>query len=293
MPFQYEGAMYRPPSEAKSLILQATVGCSHNQCTFCSMYKDKKFRIKSKEELRSEIKKAALCYPDAKRVFLADGNALVIPTPDLLDILDLLNASFPLLERVTLYGNSQDLLEKSVTELKDLKKSKLEMVYLGIESGSSDVLAMIKKGVKVKDIAQGAEKAKNAGLKLSVTVINGLAGREGSKEHAEETAALLNMINPHYLSLLSLMIAPGTSICRAFEKGHLTALSPWQLLEEVRQVVAALNLSGCIFRTNHASNYLPLKAVLSEEKHKVLALLDRVIEKGEPAAIRSEFLRRL
>lgn len=291
MPFKYEGDLYRPPSEAKSLILQATIGCSHNRCTFCSMYKRKQFRLKQVEEMRREIEAAAVCYPRTKRVFLADGNALVVPTPALLEILEILNISFPFLERVSLYGNTQDLIEKSIDELTELKKNKLGMIYLGLESGSRNVLKEIQKGVTPDQMVEGSKNAKAAGIPLSVTILNGIAGVEGSEEHAEETARLLNCIDPEYLGLLSLITVPGTIIHRAFEDGLLTELNPWQLLEEIRIMILNLSLSDCIFRANHASNYLPLKAVLSRDKQAVLSALDTVLEGKAPHSIKSEFMR--
>ncbi len=291
MPFKYEGDLYRPPSEAKSLILQATIGCSHNRCTFCSMYKRKQFRLKAVEEIKGEIKAAAAYYPRTKRVFLADGNALVIPTEALLEILETLDSAFPALERVSLYGNTQDLIEKNVGDLIELKNNKLGIIYLGLESGSSSVLKEIQKGVTPDQMIEGSNKAKAAGIPLSVTILNGIAGVEGSEEHAEATAGMLNRIDPEYLGLLSLITVPGTPIHRSFEDGLLTELNPWQLLEEIRIMILNLSLSDCIFRANHASNYLPLKAVLSRDKQAVLSALDTVLEGKAPHSIKSEFMR--
>lgn len=290
---QYEGDVYRPPSEAKSLILQATIGCSHNRCTFCGMYKKKKFRIRSLEEIEREIEQVSRFLPHTRRIFLADGNALVIPTDRLLQILQCLERAFPELERVSLYGNPQDLLEKSVGELQELKSSGLGIIYLGLESGSAKVLREIKKGVTPAQIATGAARAGAAGLPLSITVLNGLAGVEGSGEHARESARLLNQIDPHYLGLLSLMPVPGTTTHRQFEQGKLTPLTPWQLLEEIRIMVEGLDLTSCVFRANHASNYLPIKAVLSRDREALLAELDRVLAQKKPGSLKSEFLRGL
>ena len=293
MPIKYEGDLFRPPSEAKSLIFQATVGCSHNLCTFCAMYKQKKYRIRPLKEIKNEIRAAATCYPGVKRVFLADGNALSIPTAHLLAILETLAKSFPALTRVSLYANTQDLLEKGTADLTRLKQHRLSLIYLGVESGSATVLKAIKKGVTPGEIVQAAARVKEAGTDLSVTVVNGLAGAEGSEEHCTKTAELLNLIEPEYLSLLSLIIVPGTPISRLFSSGQLTALNPWQLLEEIRQMVAGLALTNTIFRTNHASNYLPLKAVLSKDQQKVLLALDAVLAKKETRLLKSEFLRGL
>ena len=293
MPLQYEGDVYRPPSEANSLILQATVGCSHNQCTFCGMYKNKKFRIRNLEELKLDIEKSSKYLPNTSRVFLADGNALTIPSEQLLKILEYLNRAFPKLDRVSLYGNPQDLLEKNVKELVELKNNKLGIVYLGLESGSASVLKAIKKGVAPEDIIQGAKRAKEAGLPLSITVLNGLAGLEGTVEHARETARVLNLIDPEYLGLLSLMPVPGTYINRCFKQGSIKELSPWQLLEEIKMMVEKLELTNCIFRANHASNYLPIKAVLSRDQENLLAELKWVLAQRRPGTLKSDLFRGL
>ncbi len=293
LPIKYEGDVFRPPSEAKSLILQATIGCSHNRCTFCSMYKRKKFRIRNLDEIKKEIVLTSRMLPHTRRVFLADGNALAVPTEQLLETLELLDQSFPGLERVSLYGNPYDLLEKSRAELIKLREHKMGIVYLGIESGSARVLERIKKGVTPDQIAEGALRAKAAKVPLSITVLNGLAGLEGSDEDARENALLLNRIDPEYLGLLSLMTVPGTTTHRQFSRGELTPLGPWEMLKEIRMIVEGLNLSNCTFRANHASNYLPLKAVLSRDQEKLLASIDQVIEQKAPGSLKSEYLRGL
>ncbi|MDZ4131762.1 MAG: radical SAM protein, partial [Dethiobacteria bacterium] len=232
-------------------------------------------------------------FPHTKRVFLADGNALAIATDKLLEILQQLDKAFPLLERVTLYGNPHDLLEKSITELQQLGQSKLGMIYLGVESGSAKVLEAVKKGVTPDEMAAGAARVKAAAIPLSVTVLNGLAGAEGSVEHAEATARLLNRMDPEYIGLLSLITVPGTTMHRQFKEGKLTPLSPWQLLEEIRMIVAGLELTNSVFRANHASNYLPLKATLPRDKKALLAALDQIIAKKAPGSLKSEFMRGL
>jgi radical SAM superfamily enzyme YgiQ (UPF0313 family) len=293
IPLKYEGDVFRPPSEARSLILQATIGCSHNRCTFCAMYKKKKYRERSLEEINSDITLAAGYYPRTRRVFLADGNALAMATGDLLQILNRLNQTFPLLERVTLYGNPQDLLLKSESELTELGQNKLKMIYLGVESGRAEVLKTVKKGVTPADLVKGAVKLKRAGIPLSVTVLNGLAGLEGTVEHARSSAGVLNEMDPEYIGLLSLIPVPGTTTHRRFKSGELTALDSWQLLEEIRMMVEDLNLTNSVFRANHASNYLPLKATLSRDKGQLLKLLDQIIANRSPSTLKSEFLRGL
>ncbi len=293
IPLRYEGDVYRPPSEAGSLILQATIGCSHNRCTFCGMYKKKKFRIRSPEELEREIERVSRFMPRTRRVFLADGNALVTPTAQLLQLLQSLERAFPKLERVSVYGNPQDLLGKTAGELGELKNHKLGIVYLGLETGSAAVLRNIKKGVSPEEIIEGAARAKKAGVPLSITVLNGLAGLEGTEDHARETARVLNQIDPEYLGLLSLIPVPGTTTYRHFKQGKLTALNPWQLLEEIRMMVEGLELTQCVFRANHASNYMPMKAVLSRDRDVLLSELARVLARKAPGSLKSEFLRGL
>lgn len=293
MPISYEGDVFRPPSEARSLILQATIGCSHNRCTFCAMYKRKKYRARPLAEINRDIVTAAAYLPHTRRVFLADGNALAMATADLVAILDQLNKAFPLLERITLYGNPQDLLQKSEDELKELRDHRLKMIYLGVESGSAAVLEAVKKGVTPADLVKGAAKLKKAGIPLSVTVLNGLAGLEGTIEHANSTAKIISEMDPEYIGLLSLITVPGTTMHRRFKSGELTALSPWQLLEEIRMMVEGLTLTNSVFRANHASNYLPLKATLSRDKQQLLTALDRIIAERSPATLKSEFMRGL
>ncbi|HSW35561.1 MAG TPA: radical SAM protein [Candidatus Limnocylindrales bacterium] len=290
-PLTYEGDVFRPPSEAGSLILQATIGCSHNRCAFCSMYKRKKFRVRELAALEQDIKLTARAMPHTRRIFLADGNALAIPADKLLSILQTLSQSFPFLERVSVYGNPQDLLQKDINELLALGRLKLGMIYLGIESGSAAVLQAVNKGVTPREIAEGAARVKQAGIPLSVTVINGLAGTEGSAEHARETSKLLNVIDPDYLGLLSLMIAPGTITQRRVAEGLITPLGPWELIQEISMMVEGLSLTNCVFRANHASNYLPLKAVLSRDQQALLSNLERIIKTKPSRTLRSEFLR--
>lgn len=292
-PLRYEGDIYRPPSEANSLILQATIGCSHNRCTFCASFLKKKYRERSLDEIEGDIAEASRLLPHARRIFLADGNALAMPAEKLLLVLESLGRSFPALERVSLYGSPQDLLQKSLEELIALRDKGLKMIYLGLESGSAAVLEAVHKGVSPDQIAEGASRAKEARIPLSITVVNGLAGVEGSVEHARATADLLNRIDPEYLGLLSLIVVPGTIMHRQIAEGMLTPLDPWQLLEEIRLIVSGLKLSSCVFRANHASNYLPLKATLSRDREALIAALDQALARKAPGSLRSEYLRGL
>lgn len=273
--------------------MQATIGCSHNRCSFCAMYKRKKFRERELAELVQEIVLAGQRWPHTRRIFLADGNAMTLAADKLLEILKALDHAFPLLERVAVYSNPQDLLRKETEEMAELRRMKLGMIYLGVESGSEAVLQAVHKGASPAEIARGAARVKQAGIPLSVTVINGLAGLEGSAEHAAETSRLLNEIDPDYLGLLSLMTVPGTTAHRQVQAGSITPLGPWEMLREIKSMVEGLSLTHCVFRANHASNYLPLKAVLSRDQEALLTALDQVLKKKAPAMLRGEDYRRL
>jgi len=296
----YEGAIYRPPSEARSLIVQATVGCSWNKCTFCVSYKDKRFRVRPLEEVKEEVRRvAAHVGPYVRRVFLADGNALVMHTEKLLDLCREIKACFPNLERISCYACPQDALRKSVDELKALREAGLTMVYLGVESGDDEVLRRVNKGVSSEEIVEACRRIKEAGMTLSVTVIVGLGGRDRWREHAEATAKVLSRIDPPYIGALTLMIVPGTPLYEEWIRGLFKPLTPIETLKEIRLMVSGLNLTHCIFRCNHASNYLPLGATLPYEKEELLDYLDFVIDKLESnpklaaEVLRPEYLRAL
>jgi len=296
----YEGAIYRPPSEAKSLIIQATIGCSWNKCTFCVSYKDKKFRARPLSEVKAEIRRVAgHLGPYVRRVVIADGNALVLCTSKLLELCKELRACFPGLERISCYACPQDALRKSVEELRALREAGLSMVYLGVESGDDEVLRRVRKGVSSEEMVEACRKIKEAGITLSVTVILGLGGVERWVEHAKATADVLSRIDPPYIGALTLMIVPGTPLYEEGVKGVFKPLSPLESLKELRLMVEGLNLSHCIFRCNHASNYLPIGGTLPEDKAELLDYLDYVINKLEKnpklasQVLRPEYLRAL
>ena len=290
--FTYEGPLYRPPSEASSLILQATIGCSHNRCRFCYMYKDKQFRAKPWADLRREIDLAAAALPGVRRVFLADGDALALSADRLATILDYLGEAFPALQRVTAYASPGNLLDKTVADLERLRERKLTILYYGVESGDAEVLARIGKGADPEMMAEGCRRAAAAGLKLSVTVILGLAGRRGSERHARETAALLGRIGPRYLSALTLMLGPhAAEYARGMGEGF-SFNAPADDLRELRLLVESLEVDRCIFRTNHASNRLSLAGTLRKDRERLLAEIDGAI--ADPGGVlRPEWLRGL
>ncbi len=281
---RYKGMVIRPPSEAKSYILQVSYGCSHNRCTFCGTYLDKPFRPRDLDKILEDISMAKEAIPATRRVFLADGDALVLPTNRLIKVLDKLNAAFPHLERVGTYANARDILRKTPEELKTLHEKGLGIVYIGLESGSDEILKDIDKGATAAEMIEAAQKVKEAGILLSVIAILGLGERKNSTHHAIETGHVVSEMNPDFFSMLTLMLVPGTKLHAQWDAGEFQLLDPEEMLAELRQVIENLNgLSGCVFRTNHASNYLPLKGILPQDKERLLAMLDAALTRGRDA----------
>jgi radical SAM superfamily enzyme YgiQ (UPF0313 family) len=290
---RYYGNVVRPPSEAWSYILQITYGCSHNQCTFCSTYLDKPFRARPAKEVLEDIEMARSYVPHTRRVFLADGNALVLSTRRLVPILDALGEAFPNLERVGIYANAQDILHKSEEELTTLYRKKLGILYLGLESGDDEILRRVKKGATTAEMIEGVRKAQAVGFKVSVIGILGLGGGELSREHAIATGQVVSAMDPAYFSLLTLMVVPGTELFRQWKAGEFVLIEPLEMLAEMRVMIQHMEgLTDCIFRTNHASNYLPLAGTLPQDKERLLATLDRALAQGE-SVLRPEHLRAL
>jgi radical SAM superfamily enzyme YgiQ (UPF0313 family) len=290
---RYYGTVIRPPSEADSYILQVTLGCSHNRCTFCGTYLDKPFQARPVAEVLEDIALAQSQWSGVRRVFMADGNALVLSTPRLVTILDALASGFPHLERVGSYANARDILGKSEADLALLYRKGLRITYLGLESGSDDVLRRIGKGATAAEMTQAVHKAKAAGLDVSVIGILGVAGPELSSIHAEATGQVVSAMDPHYFSMLTLMLVPGTELHRQWLSGAFQLMEPEEMLGELRQVVSHLQgLSHCVFRTNHASNYLPLGGTLPQDKERMLATLDAALQGGR-TVLRPETWRAL
>jgi radical SAM superfamily enzyme YgiQ (UPF0313 family) len=289
----YEGPVIRPPSEARSLILQVTVGCSHNRCTFCPAYKGRRFRIKDADAIRQDIDEAGAHSPGIRRVFLADGDALIIPQPKLLDILGHLHRRLPALQRIGTYANVKGVLRKSATELQALKELKLGIIYLGIESGDDETLAAVRKGTTADRIAEAAARVKDAGIKLSVTVLLGVGGRERSLIHARETARLLTRVQPDYVGALTLMLVPGTPLYDAAQTGAFTLPSPFELVRELKTMIGASDLNHCLFFSNHASNYVPVQARLPRDKESCVQLLDAILNQPDRAVLTPEYMRAL
>ncbi|NPV26025.1 MAG: radical SAM protein [Firmicutes bacterium] len=292
---RYEGMVYRPPSEAYSFILQVTIGCSHNGCTFCGMYKDKKFRVRSLEEIETDIRMAKLYYGDVEKVFLADGDAMAMDTEQLIKVLNTLYKTFPSLRHVGLYAGPRSILNKGVDELTRLKEHGATIAYLGVETGDPELLKEINKGVTFEEMAAAGQAVVQSGIELSATVILGLAGRdrERAKRHAEGTARLINLINPDYLAPLTLMLEPGTPMYRKMQQGKFTLPDAYEILEELRIMIANLTVENCVFRSNHASNYLALKGTLSRDKAVLLQLIDSVLRTKDSRYLRPDFMRGL
>lgn len=289
----YEGMIYRPPSEANSVILQITVGCRHNTCTFCTMYKDKTFRVKSRDEIMEIIDIAQAQVPNADRIFLADGDAITVDTDLLVEILDKLYAKFPRLDKVGIYGGPQDILAKTPEELAALKEHGVTMLYLGVESGSAEILKAVAKGVTPEQMTAAGQKLRESGIALSCTVIVGLGGKARTEEHALETAKIISAINPEYLGALTLMVNPSAPIAKQIKKGTFQLLSPMECMAEIRMMVEHLDVSNCVFRSNHASNYLPLRATLPADKANLLGTLDGIINNQAHSRLRPESWRGL
>jgi radical SAM superfamily enzyme YgiQ (UPF0313 family) len=276
---RYEGKVYRPPSEADSLILQATIGCSYNRCGYCAMYLDKRFRPRPPEELREDMALARAFHGEGgvRRVFLADGDALILRTARLLEILSDLSEHFPQLQRVSVYASPQSLLAKSVEELAELRAAGLTLHYVGPETGHPEVMRRIAKGVTPEQILDGCRRVLDAGAKLSVIFLLGVGGTELSREHAVASGRLASALEPHYLSVLTLVPVPGTPMHEQVERGELVLPGPRALLGELRTMLQHTDVRRALFRTNHASNAVPLAGTLPRDKARLLAVLDAVI----------------
>ncbi len=287
----YEGIIIRPPSEANSIILQVTVGCSHNKCTFCGTYKGRLFKIKDEEVIEKNIITASRELYFLRRVFLCDGDALIVPQPKLKWILELIREKMPWVQRVGLYGNVKSILRKTPSELEELRELGLGIVYLGVETGDRDTLKAIRKGSTPESIIEASRRVKDAGITLSVTVLLGIAGRERSLEHARATGWILSEIDPHYVGVLTLMILPNTPLGGDYAKGLFSMPSQRELLVELREMLKHVELSRGLFMANHASNYLPIKVRFPGGKNKAIEMIDAAI-KGE-ILLKPEWLRGL
>ncbi|MBL0731549.1 MAG: B12-binding domain-containing radical SAM protein [Desulfosarcina sp.] len=287
----YEGNMIRPPSEANSILLQVTVGCSHNKCKFCGAYNGERFRIKPDSVIMEDIAFAAEYCKRQRRIFLCDGDALIIPQKRLLPILKAIEKQVPWVTRVGVYANAKSIKMKTLEELKELKKHGLSIAYMGLETGDDVTLKKIRKGVTSDTMIQMGKKIREAGIKLSITVLLGIAGPERSAIHAKETGRVLSAIDPEYVGALSLMIYPETDLYHEYKSGEFVLLEPNEMLEELRTMIENTNMSRGFFHANHASNYLPIKAKMPKDKESTLQLIDEAL--GGRVALRPEWMRAL
>ena len=287
----YEGNIIRPPSEANSILLQVTVGCSRNKCTFCGTYRGERFRIKPDSVIMEDIAFAAHHCRRQRRVFLCDGDALIIPQKRLLKILKEINKQLPWVTRVGAYANAKSLQMKSPAELQELKAHGLGIAYMGLETGDDITLTKINKGATSDAMIQLGKKARAAGMNLSITVLLGIAGRERSQDHARETGRVLSAIDPEYVGALSLMLIPGTPLYQNFKDGLFSLIDPAEMLQELRTMFAHTHLTRGLFHANHASNYLPIRARLPRDKDATLKLIDEAL--AGRVALKPEYLRAL
>lgn len=301
----------RPPSEQNSYFLPLTAGCSNNKCTFCSYY-GKQLQIRDHEEVKAEIDALSLFveqgivlanidqivymiaqYWDGRRIFLQDGDALVYPYPKLIDIIEHLNRKFPDIERIGIYATPRDILRRSLEELRELKRLKVSIFYIGIESGDDNVLEKIDKGASHNEMVEAGRKAKEAGIILSLTILLGLGGVDGSRRHVLETARILTEINPEYVGALTVTPIPGTPLYEQAQRGEFKELTPFEFLAELKGIIENSNFTNCFFSSMHASNYLSVRGTLSADKERMLREIQSVLDEGDSSMLRPEYLRGL
>lgn len=290
----YVGNLFRPPSEGRSMIIQVTVGCSHNQCTFCGAYKSKEFYIKDMATIKKDIDEASEYKGYFDKVFLADGDVLIMPTERIMEILAYIYKKCPWIERIGVYANTKAILKKTVEELKELRQAGIKIVYQGIESGNKEVLRHVKKGAFPHKMLEASQKIIEAGMELSQTVLLGLGGVELSEAHAIDTGKLLSQMSPHYASALTVMLLPYTQLGQEAQSGKFKLPDKFGILRELRLMIENMDMKRtCFFTSNHASNYLPIRAFLPKDKPQVLALLNEVIASGDEGILRPEYMRAL
>lgn len=287
----YEGRIFRPPSEAYSLIVQSTIGCSHNRCAFCTMYKEKKFRIRSVDDVLRDLERARGFASSIRRIFFADGDAFMRKSEEQLSISAAVRRIFPECERVSMYASPKSVLIKTDDELKALHDSGIRLLYMGLESGDDELLKRIDKGATADEIVLAGQRAKRAGFAVSLTAILGLAGDEGSAAHARATARAVSLMKPDYFSLLSLMLEPGCPMYDDYAAGKLKPVGPAAALEECRTMLENTDSEGTVFRANHASNYINLKGTLNKDTPRMLREINRALSGHAP--IKDEAWRRL
>lgn len=287
----YQGNIFRPPSEANSILLQVTTGCSHNKCTFCTMYKGSRFSIKREDIIFADIDFAAAHCKRQNRLFLCDGDALILPQERLVRILTKIKTKLPWVNRVGVYANTKSIKRKSTAQLEELKKLGLLIAYMGLESGDDRTLGDINKGSDSGRMIEMGKKIRSAGIKLSITVLLGIAQKKRSHIHARETGRVLTAIDPEYVGALSLMLSDGSPIHRSWNEGTWQLPGPREMLEELKVMLTNTELSNGYFHANHASNYLPIKAKLPGDKAKTLRLIEQALQGS--VSLKPEYMRGL
>ncbi len=287
----YEGVLYRPPSESQSLLIQMTVGCSYNRCTFCAMYDETEYELKPVETVLEDIAEGTSYR--FRRVFLCDGDALIAPMPYLEKVLSGIRKEMPTVERVGIYGDPRSILKKSVDDLKRLKELGLGVIYHGIESGDDQTLKAVKKGVTAEQTIAAGKRVKEAGILYSAIVLLGIGGRTRSLEHARATADVLNQIQPDFIGVLTTMVIEDTPLYALAEKEKFHLPSRFGLVEELKTIIQNLELKKGLLTSKHASNYLTLRVVFPYEKHQAVKLLTDVLEKRDEELLKPEFQREL
>lgn len=290
-PITYNEPLFRPPSEAYSIIIQITLGCSYNKCAFCEMYTSKQFKARKEEDIFKDIDAFIPYQHEVRKVFLADGDPLVLSTERLLRILTKLKNTFPKLQRVSTYATPNNIIKKSIQELEELKSAGLDLLYVGIESGDNQVLHNLQKGETFNTIVEGLNKAKHAEINSSVMIINGVGGKLLSQQHAINSAKVLNETHPKYASTLVLTTYKGLEHFKSRYLGEFIPLHLPELFDEMKIFMEQLNLNETIFRSDHASNHLVLKGVLGKDKQQFLNQIDMAINHPEIANLRKQHQR--
>jgi radical SAM superfamily enzyme YgiQ (UPF0313 family) len=290
---RYEGNIFRPFSEARSYLLQCTIGCSHNRCTFCGMYKDKKYRVRDLQEIKEDIRMARDHYGDLEKVFLCDGDAIAIDTEILLEILGELYRAFPSLRHVGSYVGPKSTLSKSMSELSALRAAGLTKAYLGVETGDEQLLKDINKGVGYDEMLLAGQNLVNCGINLSSMVLLGIGGKKRSLEHALATARITNAMKPHYLAALTVTPVPGTVLYRHIKEGRFEMLDPYETLQEMKVIFENITIDNLHFVGSHASNYLPIKGTLQKDKAEMIRTVEYVLNSRDSRYLRSEEMRGL
>jgi len=274
----YEGNIYRPPTEADSLIIQLTIGCSHNGCIFCGMFKDKEFRLRPIDEVMEELNEARLTHQYIRSIFLADGDALSYRTKDLIKIFEYIKINIPECKHVASYATPRSLLLKKQEELDILHQKGLAVLYLGVESGSDNVLKYMNKGATADEIIIAGQKAKTAGFQLVAMMVAGLGGKNLWKEHATHSGRVLSLIKPDFIAAMTLNIVPGTKLYDKVQCGEFKMLTPYEILYETKMLINNIDIEGCVFLTNHISNYVYIYGTFNKEKSKMYMQIDDAIK---------------